>query len=645
MKYRSEIDGLRALAVVPVVLYHAGLELFSGGFVGVDVFFVISGYLITTIIVHDLKNQTFSLAQFYERRARRILPALFLVVIACLPFAWFILMPRDMLLFSNSLLSVVTFTSNFFFWKHSGYFDVAAELNPLLHTWSLAVEEQYYIFFPLLMLLLWQFGRRLLLAACGLVFIGSLMFSEWAAANSPTAAFYLLSSRAWELLLGAAVGVLLLKENVPWRGGVQANLASLAGLLMLLLAVFGYDQHTRFPGFHALLPTLGTALVILYAVPGTLVWGLLSSRALVSTGLISYSLYLWHQPIFALARYVSPQEPALWLMLLLSLGSVPLAWLSWRYVESHFRQRQVVGRRRIFQLSLGASAAMILLGVAGKVTHGFVDRFDIAALPQPWASVRCHGAASLAELANPMAVCLGDGANHVSGDVFLLGDSHAAQLTFPLAALVKERRRELFFINTEARDQFPYLYWRQPIEGGDPVLTRVMANADAGDSIVIAFHRGRLNEKRDAHVSLSQPVEVNKKSELFLNNMRQILPNLLATGARVYLVKDGPLLAGTVSLERCARLRASGDNQHCSVSVEQDLHTRRRQDLVFDQLSEEFDGVEVLDIQPILYRGSSFFNPFDEQGNYRMFDLHHITEDTAMELLPYFDQAIPKSEA
>jgi peptidoglycan/LPS O-acetylase OafA/YrhL len=192
MKYRSEIDGLRAIAVIPVILFHAGIEIFSGGFVGVDVFFVISGYLITAILIKDIDEGKFSLINFYERRARRILPALFCVVVCCIPFAWHLLLPGDLKDFSESLVAVATFSSNILFWYESGYFESASELKPLLHTWSLAVEEQFYILFPLLLMAVWRFGKRAIIWMLVAVFVISLAMAQWGAYNAPSATFYML---------------------------------------------------------------------------------------------------------------------------------------------------------------------------------------------------------------------------------------------------------------------------------------------------------------------------------------------------------------------------------------------------------------------------------------------------------------------
>mgnify|MGYP005708222981 FL=1 len=202
MKYRAEIDGLRALAVLPVILFHAGFEWVSGGFVGVDVFFVISGYLITTIIISEMAEGKFSIVNFYERRARRILPMLFFVMLACLPFAWLWLNPNDLQNFGDSLFAVSTFSSNILFLLRGGYFDTAAELKPLLHTWSLAVEEQYYILFPIFLILTWRLGIKWILILLSIVFFVSLGIAQWGVYNYPSATFFLLPTRGWELLVG-----------------------------------------------------------------------------------------------------------------------------------------------------------------------------------------------------------------------------------------------------------------------------------------------------------------------------------------------------------------------------------------------------------------------------------------------------------
>lgn len=371
MDYRREIDGLRALAVLPVILFHAGFEIFSGGFVGVDVFFVISGYLITTIILAELEQGKFSIVNFYERRARRILPALFLVMLVCIPFAWCWLLPSDLKDFSQSLVATSVFASNILFWRERGYFDTAAELKPLLHTWSLAVEEQYYVLFPLFLILFWKLGKRWILVTLGLVLLASLALAQWAAYAKPTAAFYLLPTRGWELLIGAFAAFYLSQPNRKDFGNGLSEFGGWLGVVLIFYAVFTYSKATPFPGFHALVPTLGTVLIILFATQQTIVGRFIGNKAFVGIGLISYSAYLWHQPLFAFARSYTFNLLSIQLTTTLIFLSFILAVMSFKYVETPFRVKSKISQIRFFPLSLIGMMFFIFVGAVGHLKDGF----------------------------------------------------------------------------------------------------------------------------------------------------------------------------------------------------------------------------------------------------------------------------------
>lgn len=369
MKYRAEIDGLRALAVIPVILFHAGFEWFSGGFVGVDVFFVISGYLITTILIEEIEKNRFSIVHFYERRARRILPALFFIMLLCLPFAWMWMLPFQMKDFSQSLVAVSLFASNILFWSESDYFAPDAEDKPLLHTWSLAVEEQYYVLFPIFLILTWRFGKHRVFWAIVAIASLSLLLSEWGWRNDPTTNFYLIPTRAWELFAGSIAAFIVQKNGVQ-----KNNVLALLGLTAILFSIFAYDETIPFPSVYALVPVLGVVFIILFADKTTLTAQLLSTKIFVGVGLVSYSAYLWHQPLFAFARIRTIGDVAPSLMALLSLASIVLAIASWRFVEQPFRKGSF-SRKWIFGVSGVFILVFIALGVLGHKTQGFANRF------------------------------------------------------------------------------------------------------------------------------------------------------------------------------------------------------------------------------------------------------------------------------
>ncbi len=360
MKYRGEIDGLRTLAVVPVILFHAGIAPFGGGYIGVDVFFVISGYLISTIIINELEEGRFSILRFYERRARRILPALFFVMLVSSVFAWFWLMPRDLKDFAESLVAVTFFVSNFLFWLEAGYFETTAELKPLLHTWSLAVEEQYYIFFPVLMILLAPWGKRAVLNCLLVLFVVSFALSQWGIYNRPSATFFLLPARGWELLLGV-FAALYLQKNPEFTRTPLAEVLAILGLILIVTPIFFYTHHTPFPGAYALPATIGTALIILFARSGTIAHRILANRPMVAIGLVSYSAYLWHQPVFAFFKHRFGSalfEDYAFALIALSLV---LATFSYWVVERPFRRAA-----SLKQLNLAMGACFVL--VAGAAT-------------------------------------------------------------------------------------------------------------------------------------------------------------------------------------------------------------------------------------------------------------------------------------
>ncbi|OCP11376.1 acyltransferase [Ensifer sp. LC13] len=417
MHYRPEIDGLRALAVVPVLLFHAGFGFVAGGFAGVDVFFVISGFLITSIIHREIRDGSFSIVGFYERRARRLAPALLVVCAVCVPFALLWMLPPELNDFGKSLYAVNLFASNFLFWDQTGYFAPSTALIPLLHTWSLAVEEQFYLVFPLLLLFLRRYSSATLMkVVVGLVLL-SFAATQLLAGLDPAANFYLLPSRFWELGVGALLA-LAGAEKLDLAKGYRELLA-LLGLVAIGASYVFVRETASYPGWTTVPVVLGTALVLAFARGDTAVGRLLSLRPLVAIGLISYSLYLWHQPVFAFARLRAIDEMPQEIYALLIALCFALAYLSWRYVEQPFRKRERFGRRAIFGATLAAGSVAIALGFGFDGSDGLVARNRaLAQLTEPSVGLgkTCDAVADLSCATSP------------TPEVAVWGDSFARHL-------------------------------------------------------------------------------------------------------------------------------------------------------------------------------------------------------------------------
>src|SRR6185437_6734580 len=348
--YRADIDGLRAIAVLPVVFYHAKVGGFSGGYVGVDIFYVISGYLITSLIARDIAVQKFSFVSFYERRIRRIFPAVFGVMLFCVAVGAVLLTPKDLVAFAKSMVAMTFFASNLLFTREGGaaaYFGDASKNQVLLHTWSLSVEEQFYLFFPALLFLLTRWAKKWRSEAILVIAAVSFLISLWAVQLRPVAAFYHLVPRAWELLIGA---LLALRFVPPLTHRVLRELAGILGLVLIAWAVFSFSDSTPFPGIYAVAPCLGAWLVIYAGENGlSCVRSVLSLQPLVFIGVISYSLYLWHWPLIMFAKYFCAgalSGPQTWLIIVCSCA---IGFLSFEFIEAPFRGiDSVFNRRQIF---------------------------------------------------------------------------------------------------------------------------------------------------------------------------------------------------------------------------------------------------------------------------------------------------------
>jgi peptidoglycan/LPS O-acetylase OafA/YrhL len=376
-RYRPDVDGLRAVAVLAVIFYHLGFRSFRSGLVGVDVFYVISGYLITSLLVKDLEAGRFSIISFYERRMRRIFPALFTVLFVCTLAASVLFDPPELAKFGKELLATTFFASNFYFWHSAqplGYFDTGVISVPLLHTWSLSVEEQFYLFFPITLYLLFRYAKKRISAWLLLLIAASFALNLWATQHKPVVAFYWIMPRAWELLAGA----LLAMKAVPhFRGRILREIVALLGLAMILVAASLPLKGVPFPGTIVLLPCLGTWLVIYAGESGSsFVAKVLSLRPVVFVGVISYSLYLWHWPLIVFSEHLPFRLSGYVLIAFVLLSSLAAAFVSFEYIERPFRgSTSPFIRRQIFAFGFAASVASAAFGLIAYRSHGLPERY------------------------------------------------------------------------------------------------------------------------------------------------------------------------------------------------------------------------------------------------------------------------------
>jgi len=633
---RRDIDGLRALAVIPVVLFHYGFSGFSGGFVGVDVFFVISGYLITSIILREINAGRFSFVDFWARRARRIIPALGVVLGATLLVGWFLLTPSDYSQLGRTIRYQAMFASNILFMRQDGYFNPASDFKPLLHTWSLSVEEQYYIFFPLLMVLLTRFLKqwRLVLFALLLISFG---LNIWAINRQPDAAFFLLPMRAWELLCGAMLAVLPVPAQrfKPW----VYQSASLAGLAAVMFAVCGLDKYTLFPGWAALLPVLGaTAMIWANGQAATWVGRLLSLRLLVGVGLISYSLYLWHWPIFVYANAASvdglqPLEALAGVML-----SVALGYLCWRFVELPFREKRLLGGRKPVLLS--AALCMLVLALAGQAlrwTDGVPERMSTQATR--YADGRDWQLGQMDCLHDTESKDLDD-ICHFGGDAntvpvqLIWGDSHAAALLPAIKADAQHYGMPVALASLSGCLPILGTEVRQQCQDFNQKTLELIRQQKIHDVVLAARWSLYLYGEEDGdreHV-LYRDDSRTEAEQRVAEDLQAMVAALRSAGARVWLFKEVPLQRqGTIArLSSLAMIGRSAENVGRPIAD----HRERQQFLsdLFARMSAADPQVRVIDPASLLCDGGICRA---ESGGFSLYkDENHLSDQGGERMKP-----------
>ncbi|HKP22620.1 MAG TPA: acyltransferase family protein [Dongiaceae bacterium] len=618
MRYQPEIDGLRALAVLPVLFFHSGWAVFSGGYVGVDVFFVISGYLITGILAAELADNRFSILNFYERRIRRIMPCLLAVIITSGVAAMLLLVPLDFRDFAKSAVATLFFASNILFFRQSGYFDDASEMKPMLHTWSLAVEEQYYIFFPILLWLIHRYARDRLFLVLAPLAVLSFAASVWGVGRAPAFTFFMAPTRVWELFAGAllALGLVPAIEQRPAREAL-----SWAGLGLIVYAIVVFTESTRFPGLNALYPVIGAVLLIQFA-RGTSVGWLLSRKGPVFVGLISYSLYLWHWPIIVFAQYRLGHELSGLETLAAIAASLLAATVSWRYVERPFRVKGLINRRRIFQGAASVTAAVAALAVAGIASNGWAGRFpDQVARLEGYADAysarreECHR-----DEGNifPMEETCIYGAD-TPPTFAIWGDSHAIELSYAIGEVAGRHHRSVL----------QFTYSSCPPALGFEIGPR--PNCRSYNDGVAAF---LTKEHGISTVFLvAAYVAHDKHTELFEDGIRKTVALLLAAGKRIVLVY--PIPTADASIPRTlARYAAAGVSLD-KFSIDKRAYFERN--AYAFKLLDSFSGASIVRVYPHerLCRGEVCI--VQAGGTPLYYDKQHLSIPGAEYLAPLFE--------
>ena len=446
ISYRPEIDGLRAVAVLAVIFYHAnitvyGQQPFKGGFIGVDIFFVISGYLISSIILKELSvTQNFSYLKFYERRIRRIIPPLLFVILIFMPFAWLYLLPDSFIDFSKSILYSLSFGSNYYF-HYSGqeYAAESALFKPFLHTWSLAVEEQYYILFPIILIFLFRYLKINLGKLLILFFFLGLMFSDWSSKNYPSQTFYFIHTRLWELMAGS---ILAYYENKFGHRGKNQLLNLILpsfGFLLIILSIIFFKTYFRHPSFYTLISIIGVCLIIWFSNKNEFIYKILSSKTLVSIGLISYSLYLWHYPLFVFDRITEFSKDNLFNNVLVWSSLLFLSIMSYFIIERPSRNKDIKFSY-IFGVILISYFLLIFSNTKVLINNGYFSRTPQIlnknlSMQKPWDLLTDSKNNKCLDNIKRCKFNISSNKN-----VYLIGDSHMASIMFDLKNRVIEKK-------------------------------------------------------------------------------------------------------------------------------------------------------------------------------------------------------------
>lgn len=548
IKYRSEIDGLRAIAVLLVIFNHLGISYFSGGFVGVDVFFVISGFLITSIIKQEIESNIFSFGNFYKKRIVRLAPSYFLVLAATTIVMWFLAAPNDFQNYIESALYSSVFAANFYMWDSiGGYFSSDAELTPLLHLWSLGIEEQFYIIWPIVLIVLTKFLPKARLILIILAIFLSVLISQKIATLSPSSAYFLLPFRAFELLIGACLVFVPLRK----KSTIESNLFGLIGLFLIIIPAFIFSDSTVFPGLNALLPCLGTALIIYFCRDG-IVQKFLSTKPMVFVGKISYPAYLWHWPLIVFLNFYYIEVNFFIGLSTLALTLI-LGWLTFNYFEKRFAKYR--NSKTSSVIVKGYAAPLFITLILGLIVFhqkGFPSRFDenlilkdaaVAARTNEIRAACIDGDPK--KLSDPDQCVLGIEKDET--DFLLIGDSHANHFAPMIDVFAKDANLKGYDTTQNATLFLPNVD-RYSIKGGAEVLSAKFRQRNEELVKHISTHKYKYivigGSYADSYsASRFKPLDSSlPDNDVFLKAVKDSIELIYKSGAKPILIVGTPSL-------------------------------------------------------------------------------------------------------
>jgi peptidoglycan/LPS O-acetylase OafA/YrhL len=630
--HRRDIDGLRALAVISVAVGHYFPILIPQGFLGVDIFFVISGYVITQMMTRS--NQTSFLGflqEFYSKRIRRLIPALVLVVALTLLFSYLVMTRVELEIVNTGAFSLIGLSNIYLLHTSNDYFGLVASQNPFTHTWSLGVEEQFYAIYPIFFwLVTYKYRTYRLISFLTLILLFSLILALYFKTSNPNLVFYSMPTRLWELSLGAIA--FCIKDRLV----KLKHLGRLQVIAVLTILVILTKNESNII-FDQLLVSVATSFLV---IPNTAnITKLLSSQLSSWIGLRSYSIYLIHWPILVLGTYLFGKS-AITLVLLLIL-MLFLSFLNYKYIENRFRYHAKSGNPKniilisFFALVILAGSIRYTAPKIGYDSNVFIPRLlGIKDVPV-WHRTECSMSDKFPSGIKQAEFCLAGSNKSQKPFIFLVGDSHADHLI----PMVKRAFNSNSFTVKQVNifDDIPFAFFkdRLPIS-----LQYIRQNSKSNDLVVLAFHRGHLNEKRDSHIYLGDKVAVNPETSLLIKQLNEFALEMKGKGVKVVLVKDTPLMKTIQSSQSCALNMKFFKSQGCSISRKQDEHTRSRQSFAFDRITKLNSNVVSWDPFNVVYKYNDTFHVTDSLGEYLMWDWNHISERLSRLLAPDFKNKI-----